>query len=1077
MWTVRRCVSATNFIAGLVFLTVIADHGLAANFDWTTASDGDFDNSGNWTATDGGTPPPAAADIVNFNEVGTYVVTFNQDEASGDLRVLGGTVTFASDSTTLRTYSINSGAFDANVSGGGLQVGSPNKPVFLNLGSAIAGSVLNVGSTAGDGILLVTGSGSRVDALGTGSHNVGRNGSTGTLLLESSSTVNYGGTLNLGVNAGSDGQVSVTGGSTLTANHIAIATDTTDAIGAFTVTGSGSTVDQSTPGANLSVGSASGGTGMLVIESGGAFTTGTGVTTVNATGTIDVQDGLFNANGNVIVDDGLLQIQASGDLSLGNGVLLTIQNGGEVIFTGSQTIDAANTVTVSGTSSGLRANGGLTITGGSTVDLNSGGFISNTFTGSDLTVGNATLMIGGAGAPVNLRGAAGAAGSPNGGNGSAGGSFFVQGNGQVDLAVESTLRLEGGAGGIGEHNVGANGGDGGHGANAGALNIEGGSVTLNGPLDAHGGDGGRGGSGTATGGVGGRGGDGGPLIVSGGVLALNGAINAQGGEGGRAFDSPFEPTGDGGSGGDLLVSGGIITFDGSLNLQGGSGGFHPSPSRAGDGGEGGSVLITAGQLSLQGGMIDLTGGTAGSGIVSDGADGSLDLMGGTLSVDATGANALESILVVGQFNFLTGTLHLTDASGFTAGSVGLISGLIGGSDVSLTANQTLSVEKNLTFPTGTSLTLNGGSVSAATTIFNSGVSVSNPSGSGAIGGAVLALAGSTIDVAGGDLTIGDITAVNGFGSAGTMHVGGNTVSLLDANDSVFDSLALVTLGDTGSPGTLDAANGLTLDFGGNVTGYGTIATPDNAATPVINNGNIIGNSFPGEPISLTGYVKGVGTCDNCNITGTDAPGFSTAAVNRGSVSYNGTLEIELGGTSPGSGFDQLNHILGAGIADLGGTLDVSLIGGFTPTAGDTFEIITATSVLDMFDTVNLPPLPSDLLWFVNYSATSVQLVSTFGADFDEDGDVDYQDLMAWESGYGGTPATHMTGDADFSATADGFDFLAWQRQFDGGDGAPLAASTRVPEPSSLLLAAFGILAISMRHTQGYSIRIVQTKSP
>ena len=247
--------------------------------------------------------------------------------------------------------------------------------------------------------------------------------------------------------------------------------------------------------------------------------------------------------------------------------------------------------------------------------------------------------------------------------------------------------------------------------------------------------------------------------------------------------------------------------------------------------------------------------------------------------------------------------------------------------------------------------------------------------------------------------------------------------------------------DLGSAGTgeVDAANGLTLDFGANVTGFGSIDTPNSASIPVINNGNITGNSLA-EPVTLTGYVKGVGTCDNCNITGTDAPGFSPAIVNRGSVSYNGTLEIEIGGTSAGD-FDQLNHILGAGIADLGGTFDISLINGFLPSVGDTFEIITAVTVLDTFAVEDLPDI-GGLLWDVSYNPTSVVLsVNTpFTADFDLDGDVDSDDLNdpvdGWQARYG--------------TDLDGGNFLDWQRQF-GSGVPPLSGSTTVPEPSSVVL--------------------------
>ena len=55
-------------------------------------------------------------------------------------------------------------------------------------------------------------------------------------------------------------------------------------------------------------------------------------------------------------------------------------------------------------------------------------------------------------------------------------------------------------------------------------------------------------------------------------------------------------------------------------------------------------------------------------------------------------------------------------------------------------------------------------------------------------------------------------------------------------------LPLSTLGSGASPGTLNAANGLTLDFGGNVTGFGTISTPNTLAKPLINNGHITGTS-------------------------------------------------------------------------------------------------------------------------------------------------------------------------------------------------------------------------------------------
>ena len=64
-------------------------------------------------------------------------------------------------------------------------------------------------------------------------------------------------------------------------------------------------------------------------------------------------------------------------------------------------------------------------------------------------------------------------------------------------------------------------------------------------------------------------------------------------------------------------------------------------------------------------------------------------------------------------------------------------------------------------------------------------------------------------------------------------------------------------------------------------------------------------------------------------------------------------DIEIGGTAPGSQYDQ---IIVAGNADLGGKLAVQLIDGFTPEAGQIFEVIefgTATGSFDSFEGLDL----------------------------------------------------------------------------------------------------------------------------
>jgi T5SS/PEP-CTERM-associated repeat protein len=61
------------------------------------------------------------------------------------------------------------------------------------------------------------------------------------------------------------------------------------------------------------------------------------------------------------------------------------------------------------------------------------------------------------------------------------------------------------------------------------------------------------------------------------------------------------------------------------------------------------------------------------------------------------------------------------------------------------------------------------------------------------------------------------------------------------------------------------------------------------------------------------------------------------------------LDIVIGGNTPGSGFSQLNV---TGAASIGGTLNIILANGFTPSPGETFPILNAASVSGTFAQVN-----------------------------------------------------------------------------------------------------------------------------
>jgi beta-glucanase (GH16 family) len=80
------------------------------------------------------------------------------------------------------------------------------------------------------------------------------------------------------------------------------------------------------------------------------------------------------------------------------------------------------------------------------------------------------------------------------------------------------------------------------------------------------------------------------------------------------------------------------------------------------------------------------------------------------------------------------------------------------------------------------------------------------------------------------------------------------------------------------------------------------------------------------------------------------------------------------------------------------------------------------------------------------------------ADFDEDGDVDGDDLGLWRQNFGAEAG--LAGDAEGDGDVDGSDFLTWQRQL--GDSQFLntaAASAAVPEPWGFGMAAVAFIRL------------------
>jgi hypothetical protein len=184
----------------------------------------------------------------------------------------------------------------------------------------------------------------------------------------------------------------------------------------------------------------------------------------------------------------------------------------------------------------------------------------------------------------------------------------------------------------------------------------------------------------------------------------------------------------------------------------------------------------------------------------------------------------------------------------------------------------------------------------------------------------------------------------------------------------------------------------------------------------------------------------------------------TSGVGGLALSAPSSIEFLLSGTAPGQ-FDSLQV---DGAAALAGTLVVELASAFTPMAGDTFEILRATSGrTGMFDSLALPSLVGGLSWNLAYGAQNVVLsvgngslpgdfngdgnydcgdvdslvqdiasgINTSSFDLTGDGLVNGSDLTEWLTIAGATnlPSgnAYLIGDANLDGTVDGQDFIAW----------------------------------------------------
>jgi hypothetical protein len=222
-------------------------------------------------------------------------------------------------------------------------------------------------------------------------------------------------------------------------------------------------------------------------------------------------------------------------------------------------------------------------------------------------------------------------------------------------------------------------------------------------------------------------------------------------------------------------------------------------------------------------------------------------------------------------------------------------------------------------------------------------------------------------------------------------------------------------------------------------------------------------------INSLGEVRGNGTLvGNVQNGGLVAPGTSLGTLDitgQYTQSVDGELLVELASTAS---YDRLEI---TGVTTLDGTLDVTLLGGFTPSSGDTFDIITAAGgISGRFASKLLPALNGGLFLDVEYAATTVSLVAAgVLGDYNVNGVVDAADYVVWRETLGQS-ASVLAADGNGNGTIDAGDYDEWKAHFgqSAGSGAgSIADSAAVPEPKAIMLLLLGIVAsAASRSAQG-----------
>ena len=911
------------------------------SYTWNVNADGNWTTNANWNPSSGN--PNGIGQTANFTSAITanHTVTLDAARTVGYLNFNDDNNYTIASATNRLTFDVSAGNAQLNVNGTGSQMISAG----INLNDALVINQNSTGTLTLSNANAITGTARNLTVNGSGNTTIGgviatttgsltkNNG--GTLTLGGANTYTGGTTINGGTIAigsdgnlgGTSGALTLNGGTLQSAGNAAITLSATRAV---TVGANGGTFRTD---ANLTYNGALAGTGTLIKEGAGSFTTGganantrTGDVAINA-GTLEIaKSGAVSALG----DTGNVTVAAGATLKFNGSGTYTGETIGNLAGAGTVTNASASALSVTVGSNGGNAtfSGVIQNTGGA-LSLTKTGAGTLTLTGNNSYSGTTTVSQG----VLNIQ------------------SNTALGNVTAGTTVASgaALEVQGGIT-VGTESLSLNGtGIGGNGAlrNVSDNNSISGAITL---------------AGATT------------IRSEAGTLTLNGAI------GGAAQNLTLDGPGN------LTLAGALGTTTGTLTKNG-SGYAILSGSSTFTG----ATSIAAGTLEIQ--NAGALGGTGGGTTVTSGA--TLALGGAGTSFNAepltlngagvgsagalrnvSGNNTYRGSITLGSSSIVgvdTGTTLATN-TGVISGAAGVTLTKTGGGTLVLGGANTysgatnivggtvqISTDANLgTAPaaaTAAQLTLNGGTLNTTATMTlntNRGVSI------GAAGATIDTNAGTTLTY-NGIVAGASGSALNKAGS-GTLVLGGaNTYDgATNINGGNVSISSNANLGETGG----------TVNINGNNSGLMTTATLTSNRTFNLNgSGSTL--AVTAGTLTQTGTVNLSGSGANA-ITVAGGANFNAAVtfggaaansltISSGSVTFASSLSLigsatntlnvnagslTLGGIVLGTGTNTLNVATGASVT-FGGVLSGS--GSLAVTSGGA---LTFNSTLD-FSNANL----------------------------------------------------------------------------------------------------------------------------